>query len=231
MTKRRLFVLGSTIVWLVAMAAVVKTSVDRGSVPPWGNSLGDDRSAEIERSTHVGQQFTAPFPGLHRVQVALDPATAHAARRVTFHLKTGPLAQEDLWTADLSTSEVQDGVPHGFEFPPMRNSKGRTIYFYLDSPDSAPGDAITARYSPAAILDGASAYLDGQPVAGDLQFDTFYAPRTRDKIDLLLTRMAEGRPYLFGTKGVFVSLAAVYILTLGAFLWHAAQAVLAEDGL
>jgi len=227
-TKRRLFILGLMALWMIALVVVAKTSVDHLSVPPWGNPVGESLSAEVAGNTHVGQMFTAPLPGLYRIEIAWVPAPIAKAQCVIFHLKTDPASTQDLWTADVDTRSVQGGMPYGFEFEPMRNSKGQAYYFYLESPGSAPGDAITVRYNPNAVLEGGSAYLDGQPVAGNLQFHTFYSLRTRDKIDLLLTRMTEGRPYLFGTKGFYIGLAVAYVLVLGAFLLQIARAVL-ED--
>jgi hypothetical protein len=106
---------------------------------------------------------------------------------------------------------------------------GQTYYFYLESANTTAEEAIAARYNPNARLEGASAYLNGQPVAGNLQFLTYYTLRTRDKAALLLSRMAEGRPYLLGTKGFYIALAAAYILALGAFLIRAAQVILRKQ--
>jgi hypothetical protein len=180
--------------------------------------------------TRVGQQFTAPFPGLYRIEVALDRGAVRNMHPVTFHLAADPSGVEELWAASFNTSDVQDGRPYGFEFPPLRDSQGQSYYFHLQSADSTPGDALAVGYSADAFVDGASAYLDGQPVAGNLQFLTYYTLRTRDKVDLLLTRMAEGRPYFLGTKGFYVGLAITYVLVLGAFLWQTAQAVVEEEG-
>jgi len=212
-------------VWLVALALVVKTSLDRLTVPPWGNPAGDGPPLQVSGETQVGQQFTAPLPGLYRIEVMLDrPATA-GSRPITFHLKTDPAATADLWTAPLNTGEIQQGVPYGFEFPPLRHSKGQSFYFYLESADSESGEGVAVRYSPEAVLEGASACLNGRPLTGELQFRTFYTLRTRDKADLLLSRMAEGRPYLLGAKGFYVALALTYALVLALFLLHTARAI------
>jgi len=206
-------------VWLVALALVVKTSLDRLTVPPWGNPAGDGPPLQVSGETQVGQQFTAPLPGLYRIEVMLDRPATGGSRQLTFHLKTDPAATTDLWTAHLNTGEIQQGVPYGFEFPPLRHSKGQTFYFYLE------GEGVAVRYSPEAVLEGASACLNGRPLAGELQFRTFYTLRTRDKADLLLSRMAEGRPYLFGAKGFYVALALTYALVLALFLLHMARAI------
>jgi hypothetical protein len=229
MTRRRLFVLGSMLAWMIVLVLVVKASVGRLSVPPWGNPVGDNLSAEVAGETQVGQQFTAPFPGLSRIDVALDRATISGDQQIAFHLKTDPSATEDLWTARLSAGDLEDGLPYSFEFPPIRDSEGQTYYFYLESPASAPGDAVAVRYSLHAGLDGATAYLNSQPVNGDLQFHTFYTLGAWDQFDLLLARMTESRPYLFGTKGFYAGLVVAYVCLLGAFLWQTAQSFLKDD--
>lgn len=230
MTGRRLFLLGSTVVWLAILALIVMSSMDRLSVPPWGNVTGDNRSPEIAGPIEVGQQFTAPYPGLYRIDVTLDPATVQNAHPVSVQLKAEPSAPRAVAVGKFDTRDVQQGVPYSFEFPAVRDSEGRTFSFSLESPQSAPGDAITAHYAPDSVVDGAHAYLNGLPVSGNLKFRTFYTLRTRDKVELLLARMAEGRPYLFGSKGFYVGLTMAYIIVLGIFLWQISQAVLEDEG-
>jgi hypothetical protein len=84
------------------------------------------------------------------------------------------------------------------------------------------------RYGPQSILEGGSAYVNGQPVTGNLQFQTYFSLRTREKAELLLTRMAEGRPYLLGVKGFYIGLAVVYALVLLTFLLQIARVILEE---
>lgn len=227
--RRRLLVAALMALTLIVLALLAKSSVDRLSVAPWGNLAGDRRSVEIAGKTHVGQQFTAPMPGLYRIEVALKQGSVRSAQPVTFHLKTSPSSTEALWSAKFGSGDVQGREFYGFEFPAMRDSEGQTYYFYFEAPTSTPGDGITVRYGPDAMLDGARAYVNGQAVAGNLKFQTFYSLRTRDKVSLLLARMAEGRPYLFGTKGFYAGLAALYGLILGAFLWQLAQTILEEE--
>jgi hypothetical protein len=225
MMGRRLFVLGVTLVWLGALALIGKAAVDRLSVQPWGNGLGDRLSPEVVGATEVGQRFTAPLPGLYRIDVMVESATGAVSRPLLFHLRTDPAAATDLHKLTISPGNLEPDRPLSVEFEPIRTSQGETYYFYLESPESVPAESVAVRYSPDAVLEGASAYVDGRPVAGNLEFRTFYTLRTRDKVDLLLTRMAEGRPYLLGKKGFYVGLAAVYALVLSVFLWLVGKAV------
>lgn len=230
MTRRLFFLLGSVILVAAVLVLGAGDTVASVAAPPWGNAKGTERSAEVAGDTVVGQQFVAPYPGLHRIDVGLDPTLVKSSHQLTLHLKEAhPLATEDSWAVDLSTDDIRDSESYAFEFPPIRDSDGKTYHFYLESADSSPGDAITVRYDPASLLEGSSALVDGQPVDGNLQFETFYTLTAGDKLDILLTRMTEGRPYLFGNKWFYIGLAVVYVLLLGTFLWRAAQAIREQE--
>lgn len=229
MKKRYLILAGIMAIWLIALALVAKASVDRLQAPAWGNPSGDELSPELAGDTHVGQQFVAPLPGLQRIEVALFPATTGGAKQIVFHLKTDPAATEDLWTSVFEADELQDGEFFVFEFPEMRDSKGKTYYFYLESADSLPGDAVAVYFSPQDFLEGASAYLNEEPAMGNLKFRTGYSLRTREKIELLLSRMTESRPYLVGSRWFYIGLVVAYVLVLGAFLFLIAKIIVEEQ--
>jgi hypothetical protein len=225
MTRRLLFLLGSTVL-VVAALVLVGNSVNSVTAPPWGSTTGTERSAEITGDTVVGQRFVASFPGLHRIDVGLDPAQVRGGHHLTFHLKkVDSPSTEDLWTTDLVSDDIRNGESHTFQFPPIRDSARQGYYFYLESDDSSPGDVVTIRYDPASFLVGSTALVDGQPVHGNLQFETFYALRTGDKVEILLSRMTEGRPYLFADRWFHIGLAVVYVVLLVVFLWQTAQAI------
>ncbi len=227
--RRKLLALALlSIAWLVALSAVAKHAVDRLEVQPWGNPMSDGVSAPLAGDTRVGQMFTAPLPGLYRIEVSLVPGTGDVAQPVVFHLKTSPAGDEDLYSLEFNTAQIEAGAPLGFDFAPMRDSKGQSFFFYLESPQSVLAEAPLVRYSPGARLEGASAYLAGQPVAGNLTFHSYYTLRTRDRLDLLLSRISEGRPYLMGRKAFYLLLAAAYVLALGAFLYKVGHHVIKE---
>jgi hypothetical protein len=229
MSWRRWFYMGVAVAWLMALGLVAKSSLDHLPVEPWGNPIGDGLTPPVAGNVQVGQSFVAPLPGLYRIEVMLDRASAAGTKPITFHLKTDPAAVQDLLAASLTPAEVQAGIPYGVEFPVLRDSMGQHYYFYLDSLQSTADDAISVRYGINAVLDGASAYVNGQPIAGNLQFHTFYSLRTRERLDLLLTRMAKGKPYMFGSKGFYIGLGLVYALVLGGFLLQVARAILTEQ--
>ena len=225
MIRQRAVVVVVALVWLAALALMVKSSVDRLSAPPWGNVVEGDLSPGMAGSTRVGQTWRAPLPGLYRIEVWLQPPRLGDSRPLTFHLRAGVDAASDLWTATVDPAQVAAGSPYAIDFGPLRDSKDRTFYFFLESPQSQPGEAVRVVYGPKATLSDGSAYVDGREVAGDLVFQTYYTLRTREKVDLLLERMAEGRPYLLGTKGFYVGLAVVNALLLLLLTWQVARQI------
>jgi hypothetical protein len=226
MNRRRLVWAVLVIVWALGLAIIAKASVDRIEAPPWGNPAGERLPAGLAGSTQIGQAFAAPLPGLYRIEVGLEPGTGQGAVAWVFHLKAGPDAEEDLWTATLQASDVTADGLYVFEFPPIRESENQRYYFYLES--AAAG--VPVRYSPTALLAGSSAYADGQPLPGNLQFRTFYSLRTRDRVGLILSRLTEGRPYLLGTPGFYIGWGLAYVLVLVVFVLQLARAMLEEGG-
>ncbi len=230
MNQRPLFYVITAGLALVVLALVAKIALDRLSAPPWGNPTAGGEPISLAGGTQVGQDFVAPLPGLYRIEVALEPAPGGSGQTVAFHLKEDPSAPQVLWTATLAGDEIGAGALHGFEFPPQRNAQGRRYYFYLEVLEEAPSGAPAVGYNPSAFLDEASAHVNGEPIAGNLHFQTYYTLRTRDKVGVLLSRMAQGRPYMLGTPGFYVVLAVVYGLVLGLFVVQVARAAVGGRG-
>ncbi|MDD3829142.1 MAG: hypothetical protein PHY79_24495 [Anaerolineae bacterium] len=229
MTGRRATAMVMAVLWLAALMLVVKAGVDRFNAPSWGNAVAGDLSPEVAGDTQVGQAWRAPLPGLYRIELFLEPPDSPASKPVTFHLRAGADAGPDIWTAAIDPGQIRAGVPYAVEFEPVRDAKAKTFYFSLESPESRPGEAVQAVYGPGVELEGGSALLNGQAVPGNLTFQTYYSLRTREKVDLLLERMAQGRPYFLGSRGFYVVLAAVYGLVLLLLLWSAAGKLTSED--
>jgi len=78
---------------------------------------------------------------------------------------------------------------------------------------------IAIGYSPNATLKDAIARNNGVEIGGQVQFRIHSTLRTRDRADLLLSRMAEGRPYLWGSPALYTVLGITYALALGILLF------------
>lgn len=227
--SRRIVVLGALlVVWLLVMGLVAKSALDRLSAPPWGNPSGNATTLLLGDGVRVGQTFTAPLPGLHRIDLLVDVQTAGPAQLIAFHLQPDAPGAGDLWSTTLSLGENSGRQPVIVEFPPIRDSKGRSYHVYLEAAEGPEGEPIAVVSAPAEMLPGAHATLNGEPAPGALWFQSYYSLRTREKVDLLLSRMAEGRPYLLGAKGFYVGLGVAYVLALGALTLSIVLSILKE---
>ena len=227
MNKRNVLILGVLAIWAGLLVLVFKVSLDRLAAPAWGNAVGTTRSAELASGIRVGQQFVAPWPGLHRVDVTIDQAGRDAKGQVTFRL-TDDSGQE-LWVETVDAAAMQSTGVQAFEFPPLGDSKGQSYAFSLESSEANSEEAIALGYSPGSTLESATALVNGQPTDGSLQFNTYYSLRTRDRVGLLLFRLVDGRSYLPGSKAFYTGLAAIYGVALAVFLWLAIRTIVQEQ--
>ncbi len=129
---------------------------------------------EICGSYTVGQSFISHYAGLSRIDVFMTTYARRNTQEVTFRLKPDPASPKDIATVTLNAAEIRDGTYHRFSFPPLPDSRGKTYFFAIESPDSTPGDAITAWYSPLDAYPEGAMYVNGQVQDGDLAFRTYY---------------------------------------------------------
>ena len=131
---------------------------------------------EIHGPRTVGQTLVAYHDGLKGIEVLLATYARQNTQPLIFHLRSTPSSDFDIATVTVSALDVKDNAFHRFNFPPIPDSHSRRYYFFIESPTSKPGDAITAWRGPAdAYLEGAL-YLDGGSREGQLVFKLVYDP-------------------------------------------------------
>ncbi len=215
------------LLWLVVLVLGMRSVLSRLSVPSWGNPLGDAQSPELGEGSHAEQSFAAPLPGLAGVEVTICAAPSTETQRVTLHLTED---QEGTWlgekTVDVGPGASEMGLR--LDLAPIANSQGRTFRLSVES-DAPPGQGVTVRYSPGSAVPDASAYFDGKRIGGNLQFQTYYTLNTRQKVDLILTRLAEGKPRGLDSRCFYVGSGLVYAGVLGLFVWRIVMAALGRE--
>jgi len=229
MKGRPIYLPGLLLIWLLVLALATKSVLDHLTVPPWGNPMGEARSVELNAGSQIGQSFVAALPGLSAIEVTLDTTALATPQRLVLRLKEAPGTAVTLAARTLELAPNVPATTARFELAPMSDAKGRAFYFVLQAPGALPGQGPAAYYSPGATTEGSSAYFNGQPVPGDLQFLTYYRLGAGQKVALLLDRLAQGRTGLLGTKGFYVGLGMAYATFLLLFLWRVAHAVLGQE--
>lgn len=126
---------------------------------------------EIYGSMSVGQTFICSARTLSGIRILMANYRGRMNDQdVIFHLKKSPEDKVDLRKVIINTSEIKDNQYCQFDFSPIHNTQDESYYFYLESPTSYPGNAITARYTASNVYGEGERYVDGAPTIGDLLF-------------------------------------------------------------
>jgi hypothetical protein len=221
---RRLTIVFIILAGLTSMGLIVSQSLDLmgyegqliSVVQNWG-ALDD---IEVKQDTTIGQTFVAPANGLYRIDVLLLDYGRHNTQPVTFHLRHSLQSTTDLFTQTFMASEVRGPTWLSFHFPPLPESAGQTYFFYLESPASTEGDAITFGGVLRDFYPQGEAYLNDQASSNaDVAFRTYYAEiTTGQKIRMLAEQLVRGKPAVWGKLGLYGGLLGIYLLGIVGFL-------------
>lgn len=146
--------------------------------PPMEEEIVQDKYAkpagEIYGGQVVGQTFVSHRSHLNGIAVLLATYARENTQPVIFHLSESPSSAADLVRIEFSASQVADDQWRIFRFDPLPDSQERSYYFYLESPKSEPGDAITAWISPQDVYQEGTLMRNHKPAEGDIAFKTYY---------------------------------------------------------
>jgi hypothetical protein len=77
-----------------------------------------------------------------------------------------------LATQTVDAAALADNSFWSFTFPPIKQAKGRTFYFFVESNDALPGEAATLWYAEGDPYEGGTRTQNGSAATGDLVFRT-----------------------------------------------------------
>ena len=128
---------------------------------------------ELVGGETFGQSFVCTRDNLYRIDLGTATYARVNSAPVVFRLQSSAEVSTDIVSITLPGPEIQNECPTSFVFPPLRDSRGKTFYFYVESPEAAPGDAITVYANAHDQYPDGAAYRNGQVVAGDLAFTAY----------------------------------------------------------
>jgi len=132
--------------------------------PPVGEIYGDMK---------VGQTFFSYTSELKAIKLLMaNYDSRQNTEDVIFHLRKNRRSKEDLRTLVVNASEIFDNEYHKFEFDSLTDSQGKRYYFFIESPTSSPGNAITVRYTPENTYAAGKRFSSHRPASGDLVFES-----------------------------------------------------------
>lgn len=144
-----------------------------------------------------GQSFVCMRDNLYRIDLGTATYARTNSAPLIFHLKSSPGASTDILSVTLPGPEIQNERPTSIVFRPLPDSRGRSYFFYIESPEATPGNAITVYANAHDQYPDGTAYRNGQPVDGDLAF-TAYSRQAFTFSDVLhgfLSRVAQDVPF------------------------------------
>lgn len=101
-------------------------------------------TGELTRDVLVGQTFKSEHANLSGVAVMFATYSNRGnTAPIRFHLRESYESSLDVRTAQVTAEALHDNQLYQFEFEPIADSKDKTYFFFVVSPDSTPGNAVT----------------------------------------------------------------------------------------
>lgn len=179
--RLRLGWMARSVWWLIPVAGlllVLFSSYSAFTYTQYPRSNGT--AGELLPGTSTGQTFVSRFSGLAGIEVRAGKVATQGASLV-LHLRDKPGDTSDLATATIPAgTRIRPGDWLSFSFPPLGNTRGRSFYFQVESPEGVVGNAFALSWWQVAEVgnpynDGA-AFSNGQRVHADLAFGLHYSP-------------------------------------------------------
>ncbi|OGY36583.1 MAG: hypothetical protein A3E36_03260 [Candidatus Andersenbacteria bacterium RIFCSPHIGHO2_12_FULL_45_11b] len=157
-------------------------------------------SGELTGTSSIGQTIVAQRNDLAGIGVMIATYSGRDnTHPVVLHLRDSVRSGNDIRTVSVPASKFGDNQFYNFSFPPIANSKGKTYFFLVDSPESVKGNAI------AIDLNNKDTYLQGTAYIIRASNN---APATDDIIQKS------------GKQSIDVAFQTLYSVPLGTFIYH-----------
>jgi hypothetical protein len=134
----------------------------------------DQPLGELAENMTFGQTFYSPYSNLDGIELLLATYARFNNNEIVYHLRENSSSAVDLVTLRLNASKVKDNQWHEFKFPLIIDSRDKSYYFYLESPNSTQGNAITIWYNDKDVYKNGYATINGSMINGDMAFRINY---------------------------------------------------------
>ena len=173
---------------------------------------------EIYGEAKIGQTFVAEYNNLSAIEVLLATYGRENSGEFIFHLKNDVSSEEDLFRYKGDISRVKNNKYNNFWFPKIRSSKGKKFYFYLEAPQSQPGNAITIWSNSEDIYKEGEKIVNGVISEGDLVFKTAYDTGLKNNLNIFLERITQNKPFPLNKKSFYIILILLFVLSSSLFM-------------
>lgn len=193
---------------------------------PINNNTAATGAQQIWGDQLLAQSFTAPRPGLNRLDIFFQTYGRRNTHDVTLSLYElpnpdtfsleGPLHFQSTFNA----AEVWDQSWRSFHFDPLPDSAGKSYLIVVTSPQSTEGNAITVGGIERNSYLPGTAFLGPIPVPADIAFRSCYQMSTGEKLTILADQLTHDRtgpwsqPAFYGVMLVLYGLGLIGLLGL-----------------
>jgi hypothetical protein len=164
----------------------------------------------------IGQTFIAPGNNLCRIDIMMGTYGRKSEEKIFFFLyELRGKKQLLLRQEEFPASQVKNNLYHEIRFRPVSESKKKTFYFFLTSPEATPETAISAWMNNKNIYRHGNYVFDGRPQRGDLVFRTY----SQHNLFNSLGRVVRKYPGFMNNKYLFFLAVAFFeLISLAMFL-------------
>jgi hypothetical protein len=142
------------------------------AIDPVSNNVA---AGPLTRGHTFGQAFIAGHNGLTKIEVLVATYTASLpSGYLILHLSGYPDQQNDIASATIPAKTITDNSYVALQFSPIRNSAGKSYYFYLEARDIPSKYALTVWHSTTDVYPQGRFYIDRRPQDQDIYFRVFY---------------------------------------------------------
>lgn len=184
---------------------------------------------EIYGNKKIGQSFIADYNNFSAVEVLLATYNRKNTGEFIFHLKNDVSIKDDLFHYRGDLDKVKDNSYFRFQFPKIKDSKGKKYYFYLEAPDSQPGNAITIWSNTEDLwreYREGERIINGEVREGDLTFKTAYDVGLKNKFAIFLQEITRNKPSPLNKKSFYIALIVIFIFSGSLFMTSLAKSFL-----
>lgn len=169
----------------------------------------------------IGQTFTPNCNGLYKIKVELSRLSYKHNQPYDFHLVTDLNLDNKIYSTQFGVDDVDRWTHKTFTFPPQPASRQQPYFFYIQSPDSHPGNSITVRlysdlptvyqrYKHGSIYGGNANNL--QPFPADLSFAAYCKERFSSLFNRTSQHIAASGPKMLNYLPIYYIIIVLHIL-------------------
>jgi len=138
----------------------------------------------------VGELFIARYPNLCGIEILIGTYERTNKGKLKFFIKEKGISKY-IKTIEIDLRELKDNRFKSFSFEPISNSRGKQYYFFLQSNDTHPTNAITGYTTLYDYIPDSRLYINHKPFDTDLVFRPVYDFSGTKRSELLLPALEE----------------------------------------